>query len=173
MMRRDSRRYGAQAGLWGGTTLAMPCWRSLNKETACQRLLSTFFSPPSGQTCACLSRRASDKHRAREPRNLTHELLGSVPGRTDFSRIFIFGPPDFFADFLRDFFLVFVAKKSAQKNPRFSKNLQNLYSKNPRHISAEGPGQELSHESAHGNAHGSVHEDVTEMPTKVEVFFCV
>ena len=48
--------------------------------------------------------------------------LGSDFGRTDFSRIFIFGPPDFFADFLAGFFLlIFVGKvprKILQENPR-------------------------------------------------------
>ena len=47
----------------------------------------------------------------------SHELLGSAFGRTDFSRIFIFGPPDFFADFLAGFFLLIFVGKSAQKNP--------------------------------------------------------
>ena len=46
-----------------------------------------------------------------------HNLLGSDFGRTDFSRIFIFGPPDFFADFLAGLFLLIFVGKSAQKNP--------------------------------------------------------
>ena len=45
------------------------------------------------------------------------QFLGSDFGRTDFSRIFIFGPPDFFADFLTGFFLRIFVGKSAQKNP--------------------------------------------------------
>ena len=50
-------------------------------------------------------------------RSICH-FLGSVFGRTDFSRIFIFGPPDFFADFVAGFFLlIFFVGKSAQKNP--------------------------------------------------------
>ena len=44
-------------------------------------------------------------------------MLGPAFGRTDFSRIFIFGPPDFFADFLARFFLLIFVTKSAQKNP--------------------------------------------------------
>ena len=44
-------------------------------------------------------------------------MLGSDFGRTDFSRIFIFEPPDFFADFLAGSFLLIFAGKSAQKNP--------------------------------------------------------
>ena len=44
-------------------------------------------------------------------------MLGPAPGRTDFSRIFIFEPPDFFADFLAGFFLLIFVGKSAQKNP--------------------------------------------------------
>ena len=65
-------------------------------------------------------------------------------GRTDFLRIFIFGPPDFFADFVAGFFLLtFVGKKVSRKSSMKipSKTLQSLYNKNPRHISAEGPGQ--------------------------------
>ena len=46
-----------------------------------------------------------------------HFFSGSDFGRTDFSRIFVvFGPPDFLADSLAGFFLIF-AGKSAQKNP--------------------------------------------------------
>ena len=49
-------------------------------------------------------------------------FLGPAFGRTDFSRIFIFEPPDFFADFLAGFFLlIFVGKvprKILQENPR-------------------------------------------------------
>ena len=38
-------------------------------------------------------------------------MLGPAFGRTDLSRIFIFEPPDFFADFLAGFFLlIFVGK---------------------------------------------------------------
>ena len=44
-------------------------------------------------------------------------LLGPAFGRTDFSRIFIFEPPDFFADFLAGFFLLIFVGKSAEKNP--------------------------------------------------------
>ena len=44
-------------------------------------------------------------------------FLGPVHGRTDFSWIFIFEPPDFFADFLAGFFLLIFVGKSAQKNP--------------------------------------------------------
>ena len=64
----------------------------------------------------------------------------------DFSRISIFGPPDFFADFLPGFFLlIFVGKKCPEKSSRKipGKILQNLYNKNPRHISAEGPAQSV------------------------------
>ena len=43
--------------------------------------------------------------------------LGSVFGRTDFSRIFIFHPPDFVADLVAGFFLLIFVGKSAQKNP--------------------------------------------------------
>ena len=73
-------------------------------------------------------------------------FLGSAFGRTDFSRIFIFEPQDFFADLVAGFFLlIFVGKvprKILQENPRQNPP-QILYNKNPRHISAEGPGQEF------------------------------
>ena len=57
--------------------------------------------------------------RNRQPKKCENErkVLGSDFGRTDFSRIFIFGPPDFFADFLAGFFLLIFVGKSAQKNP--------------------------------------------------------
>ena len=48
---------------------------------------------------------------------LRAHLLGSVFGRTDFSRISIFGPPDFVADFVAGFFRLFFVGESAQKNP--------------------------------------------------------
>ena len=47
----------------------------------------------------------------------TQKMLGSVFGRTDFSRIFIFVPLDFCADFVAGFFLLIFVGKSAQKNP--------------------------------------------------------
>ena len=75
------------------------------------------------------------------------QMLGSVFGRTDFffSRIFIFGLPDFLADFVAGFFLlIFVGKSArAQKNPPGKsppKSSKSYTTKNPRHISAEGPG---------------------------------
>ena len=47
------------------------------------------------------------------------QILGSVSGRADFSRIFVFGPPDFFADFVAGFLLlIFVGKSILQENPR-------------------------------------------------------
>ena len=70
--------------------------------------------------------------------------LGLVFGRTDFSLIFIVGPPDFLADFVAGFFLlIFVGKKCPEKSYRkiSGKIMQNLYDKYRRHISAEGPGQ--------------------------------
>ena len=76
----------------------------------------------------------------------SQKLLGSDFGRTDFSRIFIFEPLDFFSRILSpDYFSSFswgkVPRKSSKKIP--SKILQNLYDKNPRQLSAEGPGQKL------------------------------
>ena len=55
-------------------------------------------------------------------RYMTGKLLGPAFGRTDFLRIFLFEPPDFFADFLAGFFLlIFVGKeprKIHSENPR-------------------------------------------------------
>ena len=63
------------------------------------------------------------------------QCLGSDFGRTDFSRIFVFGPPDFFADFFcrRIFSPHFCGKKCPEKSSRKipGKILQNLYNKNP------------------------------------------
>ena len=80
------------------------------------------------------------------PMDMSH-LLGPVLGRTDLSRIFIFGPPDFFADFVAGFILLlFVGKKAPRKllqenpgqnPPKF------IQQKSPTHFSAEGPGQHL------------------------------
>ena len=51
--------------------------------------------------------------------NFCDSLLGSDFGRTDFSRIFIFEPPDFFADFVAGFFLLIsVGKKCPAKSSR-------------------------------------------------------
>ena len=67
------------------------------------------------------------------------DLLGPAFGRTDFSRIFIFGPPDFFADFLAGFFLLIFVGKSGQKNPpgKSPQKSSKIYTtKILRHISA-------------------------------------
>ena len=54
---------------------------------------------------------------ARFPCKKSRKVLGLIFSRADVSRIFIFGPPDFFADFLAGFFLLIFVGKSAQKNP--------------------------------------------------------
>ena len=74
----------------------------------------------------------------------TTQVLGSDFGRTDFSRIFIFGPPDFFADFLAGFFLLIFVGKGAQKNPpgKSPRNSSKIYTTNIlRHTSADWLGQ--------------------------------
>ena len=73
------------------------------------------------------------------------EKLGPAFGRTDFSRIFIFEPPDFFADFLAGFFLLIFVGKSGQKNPPGkspAKSSKFYTTKILQHISADCPGQE-------------------------------
>ena len=89
------------------------------------------------------------------------KFLGSVPGRTDFSRIFIFVPPDFFADLVAGFFSHFCGKKCPEKSSRKipGKILQNLYNKNPRHISAEGPGQKFLGRTSRGHS-GVIRADI-------------
>ena len=70
-------------------------------------------------------------------------FLGPVLGRTDFSWIFIFEPPDCFAEVVAGTFVLIlwkkVPRKILQENAR--QNLPNLYNNNPRHISAEGSAQ--------------------------------
>ena len=73
------------------------------------------------------------------------DVLGSVFGRTDFSRIFIlsrrifsriFEPPDFFSSFLWGK----VLRKILQENPR-QNHPPNFIQQKSQHISAEGSGQ--------------------------------
>ena len=53
----------------------------------------------------------------RKPWTANRKLLGPAFDRTDFSRIFIFEPPDFFADFLAGFFLLIFVEKVPRKTP--------------------------------------------------------
>ena len=88
---------------------------------------------------------ALDKYRFPTIRvNGVNVFLGPAFGRTDFSRIFIFEPPDFFADFLAGFFLLIFVGKSAQKNPpgKSPGKSSNIFTtKILQHISANCPGQ--------------------------------
>ena len=63
----------------------------------------------------------------------TNQVLGPAFGRTDFSRIFILEPPDFFADFLAGLFLLIlweeVPRNILQENPR--ENPPKLIQQNP------------------------------------------
>ena len=71
-----------------------------------------------GASADPLVRRFAQRMDLRERSGVTCvNLSGSDFGRTDFLRIFIFGPPDFFADFVAGFFLLIFVGKSAQKNP--------------------------------------------------------
>ena len=82
------------------------------------------------------------------------KILGPAFGRTDFSRIFIFEPPDFFADFLAGFFLLIFVGKSAQKNPPGkspAKSSKIYTTKILQHISADCPGQKIAHVAKIGN----------------------
>ena len=78
--------------------------------------------------------------------NNIEQMLGPAFGRTDFSRIFFFEPPDFFADFLAGFFLLIFVGKSAQKNPpgkSLGKSPKIYTTKILQHISADCPGQQM------------------------------
>ena len=84
------------------------------------------------------------ERRSSPERKFSGRIFGrSVFGRTVFSRIYFWGPPDFFPDFVADFSPHLYGKKCTGKCSRKipGKILQSLYSKNPRHISEEGPGQ--------------------------------
>ena len=73
-------------------------------------------------------------------------FLGPIFSRTDFARIFFFWAAGFFRGFCRRIFSPFCGKKCPEKSSRKipGKILQKLYKKNPRHISAEGPGQNFA-----------------------------
>ena len=77
------------------------------------------------------------------PETFPCKILGPAFGRTDFSQIFNFEPPDFFADFLAGFFLLIFVGKSAQKNPP-GKSSKIYTTKILQHISADCPGQKIS-----------------------------
>ena len=94
---------------------------------------------------SCRDSMTSHRNRAFSGTGKRQRLLGSDFGRTDFSRIFIFGPPDFFADFLAGFFLLIFVGKSVQKNPpgKSPAKLSKFYTtKILQHTSADWPGQQ-------------------------------
>ena len=85
----------------------------------------------------------------------TREVFGSLVGRTHFSWMFIFEPPDFLGDFVAGLFFLLLEGKRAQTNPpgKFpGKMLQMLYNKNPRPISAEGQAKKFGGQSTMKNA---------------------
>ena len=73
------------------------------------------------------------------------QVSGSDFGRMDFSRFLFLGRRIFSRIFSPDFFSSFLWEKCPEKSCRKipGKILQNLFNKNPRHISAEGPGQQV------------------------------
>ena len=73
-------------------------------------------------------------------------------GRTDFARIFVFGPPDFFLrGFCRQIFSSFLREKCPEKSSRKipGKSLQNLYNKIPRQVRNSGVGGWVSKSDPH------------------------
>ena len=76
---------------------------------------------------------------------LIQKYLRPAFGRPDFSRIFIFEPPHFFADFLAGFFSHFCGKKCPEKSSRKipGKSSKIYTTKILQHISADCPGQKI------------------------------
>ena len=75
----------------------------------------------------------------------SYKYLGPAFGRTDFSRIFIFEPPDFSADFLAGFVSSFCGEKCPEKSSRKipGKSSKIHATKILRHISADWPAQQI------------------------------
>ena len=100
--------------------LAVPSRGPLQKRKRHQPYWGVARFWNSFKECICFAARASGFPLVRNLEN--QNLLGPAFGRTDFSRIFIFEPPDFFADFLAGFFSSFlwekVPRKILQENPR-------------------------------------------------------
>ena len=96
-------------------------------------------------TCATSASESLTEWASLFSKSLASELLGSIFGGADFSRIFIFEPPDFFADFVTRFFSSCLWGKSAQKNPpgKSPAKSAKIYATKIPDISAEGLGQEL------------------------------
>ena len=125
-----------RSGFWGPGTSA--------KTTLLETTLLLTLEMPAMQKK--LSR--ADKENGR---NLSVQILGSVFGRTDFFADFYFWAAGFFRGSSGQIFSPhFCGKKSPEKSCRKipCKILQNLQNKNPRHISAEGPGQQIARFSA-------------------------
>ena len=97
--------------------------------------------------CSCLPQHQQirQQQQLKTTSDVTSKFLGPAFGRTDFSRIFLFVPPDFFADFLAGFFLIFAGKSaqinSLEKSP--GKSSKMYTTKILRHISADWPGQKF------------------------------
>ena len=81
------------------------------------------------------------------PKLYFSEVLGSVFGRTHFSQIFIFGAPDFSADFLARFFLLILWEKVPRKILQENHPRQNppkiIRQKSPTHF-CRGAGPRIS-----------------------------
>ena len=130
-----------------------PCGTEKFEETECYRVML----PLSQRTAKGASGKGPRQKKAKSVKTIfdtsrhfsrrakkTQKVLGPAFGRTDLSRIFIFEPPDFFADFLAGFFLLIFVGKSAQKNPPGKspgKSSKIYTTKILQHISADCPGQ--------------------------------
>ena len=109
------------------TTLVFPCFLATSSEF--QKTL-TIIQKHTKKNSDEWKWAENWKHKNRK----TLYFLGPAFGRTNFSRIFIFEPPDFFRGFSRRIFSPhFCGKKCPEKSSRKipGKILQNLYNKNP------------------------------------------
>ena len=134
---------------------------------------SKHLSSVLGRTELCHEIRNPGPQKPQNIRNENHHLALLGFGRTDVSRIFIFEPLVFFADFLAGFSHRYYGKRCPEKSSRKipGKILQKLYNKNPRHISAEGPGQDLGDTQKGASLKGVLHKSAfcAFLPISVQI----